>query len=471
MSFPYPALAGRPLSVTCIPETTRVPCAPAAGPPCSRLEAPGVPYTGNKLEPAWRQLAKELAIEAQHFEDTLVAIEGVAADATADLDRVCAELAAVYLPELTPEALAEAERLTGFRGFSRFNPIQAMHKENGVLASQIAAIEADPSYVRREYLVGPNGSITRELAEAADNLATWQLDCDRFESLDGFLDLVESKYDTPEFAHRWWTPAYWRRWSAGDRICRDLALHDFGDDVLPAYRKASVPRDQWRGEVARVTAARDAVLGRVQTRDLAVLRKQNLREIYLEECRKALAAHVGTADPQLLHQWSGGDRGLLVLLQQLSGGKAKLEYTRDMRTQLGADLGALRERSDQAMQKAAKFARPKKQRLRFPDSAYPSKGLASVPKLRARREKALAIAQRIRGYDDYHAFDLDNDPALWWYAMTRRAPGSYNPGLQGWYDRHPDPTIVWIEEPRDEHLHATALADADGGHDALGDLS
>ncbi len=428
-----------------------------------------MPYTGKQLEAAYSDLAARCSAEHAEIERSVAKFDEITASVAADREQCSIALAAVYVPELSEPCLAEAERKTGFRGFSRFHPIQAMRREEGVLDASVARVRLEENYIRREYLVGPHGSITRKLAEATDNLNNWQIDCDRFERLEGFLDLVNAGYDTPEFEHRWWTPTYWWQWATGDRICATLGVNDFGDDVLPAYRKVQAPRDQWRGEVSRITAERDAVLALVKKHDDDLLRRQNLASIYLDECRKALAAHLRTADPQLLREWSDQDRGLVVLLQQLSGLGAKAEYTRDMKARLTESATALRQRQDAAIVKARKLARPKKQWMEFPDSAYPHKALGALPKLRARREKTLAMADKIRRYDDYDGFDLGNDPALWWFAMTGRAPGAYNPGLQGWYDRNPSRTVVWVEAARDEHLHATAVHDTH--HDALGDLS
>lgn len=56
-----------------------------------------------------------------------------------------------------------------------------MPRERKTLERELGQLEADERYARREYLVGPNGSVTRQIAETADLLAPWELECQRFE--------------------------------------------------------------------------------------------------------------------------------------------------------------------------------------------------------------------------------------------------------------------------------------------------
>ena len=128
-----------------------------------------------------------------------------------DLDRVSdllaqerVALAAIYLPRLDAVALVDAEKKTGFRGFSRRDPLEAKAKEKRRLEHDIEQIRGAERYQRRTYLVGKEGELTRELAEAREMLDPWERDAARFEDLEDFLVLVDVGYDTPEFSERWW---------------------------------------------------------------------------------------------------------------------------------------------------------------------------------------------------------------------------------------------------------------------------
>lgn len=385
-----------------------------------------------------------------------------------------AELAAVYLADLTPEWIAACERRSGFRGFSRFDPIKAKQKEVARLTADIAHIRADEKYTRREYLIGPVGEITRRLEEAKSLLDPWERECATFESLPGFTDLVACGYDTPDYPNRWWEPIYWRRWSQGDAICDALGMNDFGDDVLPAYQKVEVERRKWRAQVSGVEAEFEAVRALVQRHDDDVARLANLDAIYLGEAQQAVAAYLEGVDEPLLESWSEGDRGIQSLLRTCAGLKAKASYHEQLATTLQQGRDDLQTRLTGYNTKLAKLNRPKAPYKPYSDRDVSRKGWMVVEKNRTRRAKALALRDRFDRYDDYDAFPLTNDPALWWMAMSGRAPGAWHPGLNDWYARHPDVVVVIDEDFDDDDppLHpGVAAAVADHDLDALGDVS
>lgn len=391
------------------------------------------------------------------------AIEAVRAERRA----LAVTLAEVYLPALSEEALVEAERRTGYRGFTSRRPLDALAKEEKKLQARVVGLEADERWTRREQLVGPLGSHTRALAEAKDLLDPWERDCRTFEDLPSFLELVEIGYDTPTFEERWWQPQYWRHWAAGDNVCAALGLDDFGDDVLPAYDAARGPRDKWRAEVARIERDIAGVHAHVQEHDRVAWRLANLADIYLEEARNVLAAHLERADVPLLASWAGDDRGILVHLKRLSGLGAKVDMLNEMlvgwlkpsRESVAAALGKYRA-------KVEKLVRPKKAMLQVPMPV----GVEEKAEARqARRRKARSYVHRITRYDQYDRFDLAQPPETWWLLMNdNRRPGVFTPGLRTWYDRHPD--VVVVTDPTWEADRGDALA-ATGAMAELGDVS
>lgn len=378
----------------------------------------------------------------------------------AQVDQARAEvaraLAAVYLPELSAGTLSAAERRTGFRGFRQRRPLVVMPREAARLAREVDRIESDPRWAEREALVGPQGSITRRLAEARDMLAPWEHECGTYEVHEGFLELVEIGYDTPSFAERWWQPAYWRHWAAGDRITAALGRADFGDEVLPAYLKAREERDRWRAEVARIERERDAVHALAHERDRTAWRRDHLPEIYLEECRTLLAEHLASADPALLATWAEGDRAVEVQLKRLSGLAAKADALDEMQREWLAPARArLAQARAKYVAKAVKLARPKKWNLEVP---VPEDVDARLDAQVARLEKARNQVRRIRHFDAYDAWDLSQPPETWWlHWHDRRRPGATTPSLRAWYDRHPDVQVVADPGWQETRVDASSL--------------
>lgn len=350
-------------------------------------------------------------------------------------------LAAIYLPELSEPALMAAERRTGFKGLSQRRPLEALAKEARSLRTRIAAMEGDEKWVKREALVGPYGTYTRQLAEAKDLGEPFEQECQRFEDQEGFLELVEIGYDTPAFGDRWWQPSYWRHWAAGDRICAALGMNDFGDDVLPVYLAARDPRDKWRLAASQAQGRIDEVHDHARQRDEAAWRLEHLPEIYLEEAQKLLGEHLERADVPLLASWAGEDRAVEILLKQLAGLGAKLDMLSEMATKWAAPVRRDLETAAAKMQlKAAKLSRPKKWSLQVPVP----EGFESKMQTHAqRRAKARATMRRIRSWNDYGRFDLAQPPETWYLHMNdNRRPGIFTPGLRGWYDQHPDVVVV-----------------------------
>lgn len=385
------------------------------------------------------------------------------AEVEAEHVALCATLSKVYLPELTEAALDAAEKATGFRGFTGRKPLIAMGREEAKLRTRLTQLEADERYIKREHLTGPQGTWTRELAEAKDLLEPWDQDCQRFEVLEGFQELIDIGYDTPAFEERWWQPDYWRHWAAGDRICSALELGDFGDDVLPAYKTAREPRDKWRVEVARIQGNITGVHDHVRMRDEVAYRLENLVSIYLSEAQDLLAKHLLRADEQLLATWAGDNRGLTVHLKRLSGLAAKREMLGEMHQKwLVPTVATMQQNLQKFTLKSAKLARPKKWGIDVPIPAGVEEKLAAQV---VRRQKLRDSVRRIRRFDRYERFDLAQPPETWWLHFNDgRRPGVFTPSLRGWYDSRPNVVIIadpsW-DPPRPDPIESVGtLADA-----------
>ncbi len=383
-------------------------------------------------------------------------------------------LAAAYIgPALTPEALAAAEKRTGFRGFTKRDPIAAMEREGTVLAHAVARIRGDERYARRAILVGPEGELTARVNECMELLAPWEEECARFESLDGFLVLLAEGYDTPAWTRSFWESAYWVQWKQGDAICEALDLADFGDDVLPAYRPLEAKRREWREQVTAARQKVQDVHDLVQEHDRAVARIPKLAEIYLDAAAGVLAEFLARADVELLSEWVGDeDRPVLVALHRLAGLQAKARFCGEMGEGVDDFTGSLQDRVRKYRRKTIKFRRPKHYGRHHPDSVLDEKFVAKAPKYHGRSDKVIAQLRRIEAFDAYGSFDLTNDPELWWVVMTGKRPGSLTPSLRGWYDRNQGRTPILRADVAEDIARAVAEAAVAGAaEDDLGYVS
>jgi|GEM_PF-1839429 len=390
-----------------------------------------------------------------------------------------AALAVAYLPALTPDAIARAEKLSGFRGFSRRDPLKAMEHERDVLTRTIKRVEADVRWQRREFLVGPAGELTQAVEEAQAMLEPWEADCRRYEELEGWAELLESAYDTPAFAVSFFTSRYWTLWGQGDAVCVSLGLDDFGDDVLPAFAESDRHRQAWRAQLAEARGKVDEVHELARTRDLAEGRIPRLGEIYLHACQGHLAKYFAEADLALLEEWLADDAGdgepdraVLIGLRRVSGLTAKERLLNELLSGgVGASARALRTRMDKFMRKATKFGREKHRHQAFTEGVMDRGFAAKHSKVRSRVGKLSELVQRIARYDRYAVYDLANNPdELWFLEMTGKRPPLQLPSTRRWYDRHPDRAPAHVHQDSDG---AALLIAAAAAHEAdeLGYLS
>jgi hypothetical protein len=399
-----------------------------------------MPIKGSQAAAHFEHQVRTLGSLAVSYRQLSADLQATDATLETQLKAARRELAAVYLTELSDAAFERVAKLSGFQGFARRDPRAAIAHERKVLEQSVAKIEADPQYANRD---AETVRLAGDAASARDTLAPLQVECERFETQLGFAELVQIGYDTPAFAEKWWHANYWKHWAAGDRICKALDMADFGDDVLPAYKKVAEPRDYMRSEVKRIESQIDAIHELTREHDRIRDRLTRLEEIYLDEARDFLAEHLEHADVGLLEQWIAAEpamqRAVQIGLRKLSGIAAKRRFVNEIRTQ-GVEplIGQLGERRAKAEQKRVKFSRPKYAYTMVPDNAITptfdekANGLAQQRDKLGRRTQALVAAE------NYAGFDLRNDQELWWLYLMQSPPPRLAPSLFDYYQRRPD---------------------------------
>lgn len=393
-------------------------------------------------------------------------------------DAALAELAAAYLPGLSADALATAERLTGYRGFTRRSPLEAMDRERGVLTRTVERIAGDERYRRRQVLVGPGGELTAEVEEAQQMLEPWAKECAPFEAQPGWAELLETGYDTPQFSLSFFQSRYWTLWKQGDAACDALGMNDFGDDVLPAFHAVDRQREIWTRQVREAKAKVDEVHELTRIRDEAEGRIPQLPAIFLAACQDQLAAYFAQAELALLEEWLKNDsapeepdRAILHALRKAAGTTAKVHLLTEMKQGNRRSVEEWEARRAKFWRKVVKYRRSKYDFHSFPETAMDQSFRAKIGKYRQRPVKLAALARRIAEYDGYEGYDLSsNAPELWFVEMTGKRPPTQLMNTRGWYDRHPDevPTRDYVE-PDSQSMVQAAAAGLAG--DSLGYLS
>lgn len=385
------------------------------------------------------------------------------------------ELASVYLKALDSPSFERVTRLTGFQGFARRDPRLALEQERRVLTNNVAKLEADERYQKRDVLVGPSGTLTQELDQNKETLAPLQVECDRFETLPDFAELIAVGYDTPQFQDKWWNASYWKHWAAGDRICRGLGMKDFGDDVIPAYQKVAEPRNFMKLEVERLDKQISEIHDIVRQHDQLADRLAHLDEIYLGEAQDFLGEHLMNADAALLEDWAKGEPELLRAVQmgvrKIAGIQAKRSILVDMaQSGIPLTIQQLEARQQKAYQKYNKFSRPKHAFAYFSNDMI-NDGFAEKSRgMQSQIEKLNRKVDSLMANQNYAGFQLSNDPYLWWWYFMESAPPRYAPHYYEYYQRNPsfnvvtDPDYVDMSADRSEDVaRAFVASDAETG--------
>lgn len=355
-------------------------------------------------------------------------------------------LAAAYLPTLLPTAMERAERLTGFRGFSRRDPFKAMEQRRVTLEKTIARIQADERYQRRVGLVGAGGELSEKLKEAREMAAPFEAECARFEGQPLFKELMDAFYDSPQFTYSWWQGEYWKLWAAGDRICAALGMNDFGDDVRPAYQAALKERTFWYGEIDRIQGLIADVHGLVEEHDRSLATLPRLGEVILEECWGVLADFFNLADEALMATWLAKEpaddaiytRPIEVALKRSAGLGAKRRFIIELGEGLKSLVAELTQRRMRLYTRLHKLENSSKMRNRpvmpsYVDAAFEPKRI----KLEAQLGKVRSLIEKLLRNEKFDRFELSDNPSLWWAHFTGGAPPRLMPKLRVWYERNP----------------------------------
>lgn len=431
--------------------------------------------SGHQVAEHYRSQADTLARLIGAHREMLATLKQRDEALTRELLQARQELASVYLQAIDDANLERVARLTGFQGFQRRDPRIAREHERKVLQSSIAKIEADTKYQQRDVLAGPDGTLSQELNQNKETLAPLQAECDRFESLESFAELIAVGYDTPSFQEKWWHASYWKHWAAGDRICKQLDMKDFGDDVIPAYQRVAEPRNFMRSEVERLDKAIGEIHALVQQHDQLAERLARLDEIYLVEAQDFLGEHLMNADAALLEEWAKAEPDLIRAVQmgvrKIAGIQAKRSILVDM-TQSGVPqtIQQLEQRQAKAYQKYNKFSRPKHAYAYFDDRMINDGFDDKARNMNAQLDKLNRKVDHLMANQNYAGFDLRNDSYLWWWYFMESAPPRYAPHYYDYYQRNPsfdvvtDPDFISADDDRsDDVARAFIASDADTG--------
>lgn len=352
--------------------------------------------------------------------------------------RALDELAAHYLPGLTPQAVAAVPALTGYRRFEVNSPLAQLEQRRQQLSALVVAVEGDERYRRREQLLDPvAGELTLKLAEAERQLKFFNDSLARYENEPGFLGLIERRYDTDEYAGFWWELQYYSDWKHGDIITEKFEQQRFRD-VAESYLRLREARDEFRRDHEAARKERDEVEALVNQRAQALAGLETLAADVLDACRRQLREHLEYIDRDELASRAAHRPDLTDLVKRVEGIEKKLEYLDELvKRYLHTEREQLITAMTKLHAKVGKYSRPKHAYTLIPVEEANRWLKDPTQKLLARRRHFDESYRRVYEFERYDAFDYARR-MLWWDLMTDgRIDGDFIPEVHAWREQHP----------------------------------
>ena len=348
------------------------------------------------------------------------------------------ELAALYLPDWSPDSFAPVPALTGYRQFEVNSPFAQAEQRRQSLSALVVSVEGDERYQRREQLLDPvAGELTLKVTEAEKQLKFFDDTLSSYEREEEFPGLVERNYDTDAYRVSWLSLRYYRDWKHGDIITEKFGKERFRD-VVYEYQRLREARDNFRKDFQDVKKEKDDVEALVRQRDEALSGLETLEADALQACRRQLREHLEYIDRGELAKWSAARHDLAGLIKRLHGVEKKTEYLDELaRRYLHTEREQLVAAINKLGAKIEKYSRPKHANALIPVEDANSWLRGPTEKLAARRGRYRESYGRVSEFDRYDFYDYARD-MLWWDLMTDgRIDGDFIPEVQSWREQHP----------------------------------
>jgi hypothetical protein len=378
-----------------------------------------------------------------------------------------ADFAAAVLPALTPEAIAQAVRLTGCQALVQSDPLAALAAARTQKQEQLAAAEGDPRYRDRELLRAPRtGTLVRHVEELEEYRAPLAQSIDtaghpRLERL------LESGYGTDAYGVGWWRMSYYADWKAADEILeRFPGKADFAAlraELLDARRSLEV-YDGQLGDLRREIAQGEALEA---DHDRLAHELITLPDDMLAGARARIVGHVSGLELGDLAERLAAAPDLALLWKKANGLDAKVEYLdKIVDFQLRKPRAEVEEQIGKLSKEITKWSRPKLAGARYPSADFDRRFGPST------QGRSGRIIDRYRKtYNTVYVYDHWDRPSLaqdllWWDVMTGgRYDGSYIPQVSSYRQAHPG--VVYSPLDRSDEAAAAAIAGATHSTDIL----
>jgi hypothetical protein len=320
------------------------------------------------------------------------------------------------LPSVDAAALQTLSSSLGIGALHPSRVAQRLEQLQQEAKATLARVDSDPRYLARDQVIA-EAAIKRE--ELVDTIKDVELGLEYLSNDQVFRRLLNDKYDTDEYAIKWWQLQFYDDWREGD-----LAVERLGkgkaqrfDDLRTRYQADQGALQPLRQALKDMDDGVAAVKDLDEQRARAVACVQDPMAALLHDCHQQLRAHIEGVGPDEAARLLGPVQGKV--MGHLSAVMAKQRYLQNMDTELLApQLGSARELEDRLRRGLDKLKRPKARAQYWSDDEVVRRfSKDRVSKLRGNRLKWESSRTQVVEYRDYHRYDPIGD-FLWWDVMT-----------------------------------------------------
>lgn len=391
-------------------------------------------HTSTEIVRAARELAQVTKAETAelhrlHGENTACLNE-----TTRQRDEEGLRLTLELLPELTPDAITRAVRLTGCVTFTRNDLIAAREEDRRARTAELAELEADPRFGRADHVIG---ELTNQREGICRQVAPFREIAGRA-THPRLNRLIELGYDTPAYKIPFWHLEFYDDWKEGDEILERFPgcerFEQVRVQVLQAWRRIE-EADAALAELDRQIAVYTDLQNRA-----AGLREYlaRLDEAHLERAHEYLRLYLLETDMSRIGPCLEAEPALSDAFKRLRGLAAKTLYLERLNEQLGIEIAQLENLQGKAEHDADKWQRPKRAGETLEEADYERRYVVPREKMLRRRERYARMGGALRGYGDYSRVTYAGS-ILWWDEFTDgRFDGDFIPEVREFRLDHPE---------------------------------
>ncbi|MHC4830568.1 MAG: hypothetical protein ACYTFT_09495 [Planctomycetota bacterium] len=383
-------------------------------------------------------------------------------------------VAASLLTELTTEAIARLQRVTGMNSLRGQDPLSDVEKERAALRTRNTDIETNPRYADRAKLRDP---LTGTLTTKREGYLKDREPLLRFFNAaqhDRLVRLMATDYGTEDYAVGWWRMTYYGDWKAGDEVVEQIQAIEPEIETFKAFREKyediQAAKATFDAEIEALDAEIRAgeKLEAEHASNLAAI--ESAAERKLESLRTETLAFLGTIEPSWLASRvaAENDPDLDLLMKRWAGLAKKEGYLVDLQARyLDEPEQRMTKELNKLRRQIVKYRRPKHHGKRFDRSSFNKRFKDRSSKYTKHWSSYDKRARAVSTFDRYDLGSLDDD-FLWWDAMSDgRLDGSFSEDVTRFREQHPD---YRYERPVDEDYAAATAAWAGSGDSLSGGL-